>query len=862
MTIRQTTRQTVLTLCALASCAAAAFLLPAGEMSAQGLGFHGMDHRIDRRTSWNVFGDRPETFDGEIRLEFELYTQPSSEFGYFFRLKDEGGSRRIWNLSYDSRGDSIVVRLNEEGRQSLIKAAIAHDGMKHLHWNRVGIGFDLKRDSVRLDIAGKSFRAHFPGLPDRIRAAVVFGRSDHIIDVPSFAVRELRIGGGGRSFYFPLDFTEGNIVCDSRFRVEGRVENPEWLINDAMRWKERACFSYVDIAGACYNPVRKQFCYFTDKEMTVLDLMRDRTERRTFRSNCPVVMKLGNNVVSEDGNSILCYELYNDEAPEGSPSAARLDLDTYEWKTVSTDRLGMPMHHHCGFINPADGRYVILGGFGNMLYNGDFHEFDEVSGHWNEIWHNHGGDIIQPRYFTSAGTDGESVYIYGGMGNECGEQVVGRRYFYDLHRIDPKTGLCSLLWTQDGKDGDTAAGNGDGGGTAGREEGDKVPVRNLIVDGDCFYTLRYPEYIGQSELRLYRISISDGTAERLCNSIPIVSDKMRTNANIYLDRNLGCFFATVQEFEDDIKSTLKIYSLAYPPVTEKPGISDARRRFRVFLTRYGLLSGIAAAVLLAAAGYALSRMLRKRRDDSPVTGGPANRRIFRKEQKNDSISLFGGFTVTGHDGTDITSGFTNQQIMILCLLIKRGENGMSSKRLSSILWPDKEEDKVKNSRGVAINNLRRSLSKLEGAAVTYRDGRYYLELNPPCSCDWFELNAALKDKNLDRNRILGIISGGKFLKSISDEIFDDFKEKAENIVFPLLHEELDARFRAKEYEAVCEIGEMIAVIDPTDETALRTVIRAMRRQKRTEEALVVYAAFCAGYKKANDTDFGVPFKEL
>ncbi len=838
---------------------AAAVLLPAGVLSAQGLGFHGMDHRIDRRTSWNVFGDRPEVFDGEIRLEFELYTRPSSEFGYFFRLKDEGGSRRIWNLSYDSRGDSITVRLNEEGRQSLIKAAIAHDSMKHLHWNRVGIAFDLKRDSVRLDIAGKSFRTHFPGLPDRIRAAVVFGRSDHIIDVPSFAVRELRIGGGGRNFYFPLDFTEGNVVCDSRFRVEGRVENPEWLINDAMRWKELAGFSYLDIAGACYNSVRKEFCYFTDKEMTVLDLMRDRAERHFFSSPCPVVMKLGNNVVSEDGDSILCYELHDDEAPAGSPSAARLDLDSRGWRTVSTDRLKMPMHHHCGFINPADGRYVILGGFGNMLYNGDFYEFDEDSGHWNEIWHNHGGDVIQPRYFTSAGTDGESVYIYGGMGNECGEQVVGRRYFYDLHRIDPETGFCELLWTQE--DGDRTAGRKDGGGTAGREDGDKVPVRNLIVDGDFFYTLRYPEYIGQSELYLYRISIADGTAERLCNSIPIVSDKMRTNANIYLDRNLGCFFATVQEFDDDIKSTLKIYSLAYPPVTENSGISDARRRFRVFLARYGLLSGIAAAVMLAA-GYALSRILRKRKRGGPVTGGPANRRIFRKERSDDSISLFGGFTVIGHDGTDITSGFTNQQILILCLLIKRGENGMSGKRLSSILWPDKEEDKVKNSRGVAINNLRRSLSRLEGAAVTYRGGRYYLELTAPCTCDWFELDTALKEKNLDRDRILGIISGGKFLKSIGDEIFDDFKEKAENIVFPLLHEELEARFKAKEYEAVCEIGEMIAKIDPTDETALRTVIRAMRRQKRTEEALVVYAAFCAEYKKANDADFGVPFKEL
>ncbi len=831
----------------LAACiAAAALLIPchSPECSAQGLGFHGMEARIDQRTSYNVFGDRPEVFDGEFRMEFGLYTRPTAEFGYFFRLKDRGDSRRIWNLSYDSRGDSIVVRLNEEGRHSLIKASLPHDRLKPLHWHRVALGFDLLKDSVRLEIAGKSFSTHSEGLPDRLRAGLEFGRSDHIIDVPAFAIRNLRVSGSGKEFLFPLNQRTGCSVPDSRHRLRGSVQNPEWLINEALRWKEIGSFSYSDIAGAAYNSVRKEFLYFTRDGMTVLDLMDDRSYSFRFRSPCPVEMKLGNNFVTPDGKRVVCYEIYNDEVPQDSPSVAEFDLDTGDWRTLGTQRLGMPLHHHGCFFNPVSGRYTILGGFGNMLYNGSFYELDEKSGTWNEVWKEHGGDVIYPRYFTSTGCDDKYIYVYGGMGNECGEQVVGRRYFYDLHRVEPRTGNCTLLWRLDW------------------EGADKVPVRNLCTDGDWFYTLCYPEYVGKSELYLYRFSIADGSREILGDSIPIISDKMRTNANLWLDRELGCFFATVQEFEDDIKSTLKIYSLAYPPLTAEEAPLDGESGGRMSWWAV-VLCVLAAASLLTASVLTVRKRKRRHAEEFGRNhGGTGSRKMFRHPQKPDSISLFGDFTVLDHEGNDITTLFTAQQILILCLLIKRGDNGISTRRLSSILWPDKEEEKVKNSRGVALNNLRRSLSRLEGASVAYRDGRYYLELAPPCSCDWFELNSALREKELDKDRILGIISGGKFLKSIGDEIFDDFKEKAENIVLPLLQEELDARFRAKDYEAVCEIGEMIAVIDPTDENALRTVIRAMRRQKRTEEALVVYAAFCAEYKKANDADFGLPFKEI
>ncbi len=39
-----------------------------------------------------------------------------------------------------------------------------------------------------------------------------------------------------------------------------------------------------------------------------------------------------------------------------------------------------------------------------------------------------------------------AVYVFGGMGNESGEQTVGRKYYYDLYKIDLGTKQVSKLW--------------------------------------------------------------------------------------------------------------------------------------------------------------------------------------------------------------------------------------------------------------------------------------------------------------------------------------------------------------------------------------------------------------------------------
>ena len=76
------------------------------------------------------------------------------------------------------------------------------------------------------------------------------------------------------------------------------------------------------------------------------------------------------------------------------------------------------------------------------------------------------------------------------MGNESGDQVIGRRYFHDLYKVDLQEMHVQKLW-------DISEG-----------QPNVVPVQDMLIQNDsCFYVLRYPESVSNSFCVLYRFLI-------------------------------------------------------------------------------------------------------------------------------------------------------------------------------------------------------------------------------------------------------------------------------------------------------------------------------------------------------------------
>ena len=806
-----------------------------------GLKFHGSEQPIDQRTSYNVFGDKTVRFSDYFDIEFNLFLYPTTEIGYIIRIKNQE-SNRIYNLFYDGQGNNLVFKFNEEGKNNLIVASIDREALLIKNWVKMRILFDLKSDSIKLTVDNQTFGATNEGLPDAYSPIIFFGKSDHVIDVPSFAIKDLSIGGKEK-YFFELKESEGNVVHESSGEAFGEVTNPEWLINDAYHWRHQVSFQSQSIAGSNYNPQKNEVYYFNKDSLHIYNVRSGDTNSKVFEEKCPVKLKLGTNFIDAKRNKLYSYEPYNENYD--GPTVANLDLATYQWTVESSTQLTSPLHHHGSYFNPVTEQYTLFGGFGNMHYSKDFFSFDLNKKEWSTL-EGFTGDFLSPRYFSSVGylKETNSIYIFGGMGNDSGEQTVGRQYHYDLYKVDLTTKHISKLWEIKW------------------DRENVVPVRGMVILNDSsFYTLCYPEHFSESLLKLYRFSLKDGNYEILGDSIPIYSDKITTNANLYYDGGLNNLYAVVQEFDDDISSDLKVYSLSFPPITAQQLASYSKKE-----SNKSLIVILISSSLTIAIGYLLYKKFKpKPRDieDDARSKSIANN-TAEPATRPDSISLFGNFTVRDRKNRDITYMFSEQLKQIFCLILQYSttEHGISSQRLSNIVWPDKPADKVKNSRGVTINHLRKVLSELDGLELINEKGYFKLEQTGKFYCDYTRCIQIISANEVEghRDELVELLSRGKFLQFADHPLYDSFKEDMEKKLEPVLLLEIEKSFEAELYQTTIAFAQAASNIDPLNETALNFQIKAMQRLKMKDEARIRYRAFVIEYKKIMGTDYPHPYK--
>lgn len=811
----------------------------------QGLKFNGGEQPIDKRTSYDVFSHKSATFSKYFNIEFDLSLYPTTQIGYIIRVKNEKNNK-IYNLFYDGQGNNLVFKFNEEGKSSLITLEMDRE-LLYVQWFKMRISFDMESNSIKLTIDNQTLSAIQVGLPDKYYPTIIFGKSDHIIDVPSFAIKNLSVGNEVTKYSFALRENEGDIVHDVEGGAIGHVLNPIWLINDAYHWSFRTSFKSKTVAGANYNPEKKEIYYFNRDSIFIYDIKTGETGMKAFDEKCPVKLVLGTNFIDTKHNKLYAYEV-NYGTPYNGPTIAELDLATRSnWAVDSYTTLPKQLHHHASFFDASTYQYIIFGGFGNMHYSKNFCSFDPTLKEWQVI-EDFQGDTIFPRYFSSMGylKKTNSLYIFGGMGNESGEQVVGRKYFYDLHKIDLYSKRITKLWE--------IPWNTD----------NVVPVRGMVILNDsCFYTLCYPEHFSDSFLRLYRFSIKDGSYEILGDSIPIHSDRITTNANLYYDEQSNHLYAIVQEFDDDIASDLKVYSLAFPPITAEDLVSYAKGGDNNMILTIIVLSFVSLVII----SFALFKKT-KQKESVHQRSNSKLHNLNKKTEKTtrpNAIYLFGDFSVRDRNNKDVTYMFSVRLKQTFCLILQHSmEDGISSQRLSNLLWPGKPEDKVKNSRGVTINHLRKALSELEGIELIHDKGYFKIVQSSEFYCDYTRCIQIISTSNIEENtdELIEILTRGKFLKFFDQPLFDSFKIAVEQKLEPVLLVEMEKSFSTEVYQTTINFAEAIFNIDPLNDKALAFQIRALQKLKKTEEAIIKYQAFVVEYKKMIGNDYPYSFKDL
>ena len=393
---------------------------------AQGLLFKSNDSLLTQRTSLSVFGSDAPVFHDHFFVNFDLSLWDNSNLGYVFDLSDKDNS---YSLSYLYTNNAGSLNFNIDCKSNKIKIPLPDSLLKKKKWIKVKIDFDLKGDKVIIQIDSLTWYADKLGFKDRMPASLVFGKNQYYTEVPNMAIKDLEVGNGRKGYSFPLNEWGGNSIHDSNGDVTGFVENPVWMINESYFWKPVYWQSFKDVAGLNFHTRDQRLFIFTKDSLITYDPASRYTFRRAYGNKLPVPMVLGKSIFNARENKCTIYELF--DIPGGMPSVASLNMDPNNLKWTTIGRTGLPhqLHHHNIFYDPGQDKFCLFGGYGSYSYHNAFLQYNDTLDKWENVVFK--GDTITPRFFAAVGPSDkkEELFLFGGYGNESGNQVVGGRQY-------------------------------------------------------------------------------------------------------------------------------------------------------------------------------------------------------------------------------------------------------------------------------------------------------------------------------------------------------------------------------------------------------------------------------------------------
>ena len=515
--------------------------------STQGIRFNSSESSIVERTSYNVFIHDQPKFSGNFSIEFDLSIIDSKVFGYVLNIKDKDNPIS-YSLAYiDNTGGNGELKLNLDGVKKLLSVPIEKELIGSRKWMKIVLNFNSTSKEITLKVNDKIFSSIENEFNNTIVPEIHFGKHGSVIDVPLMAIKDLIITNKNQRTLFNFNESNGNDVYDSNGDVFGDVDHPNWLITESYHWKLISEKSFNKVTSVTFDENNNRFIYQNTDTLSFYDHTNNKNSFYSFKNTLTVPMRLGTSFLDPNENKLYVYEL--SDVLDGKSTIASIDLKTPEyWTKNSSLKLSQQRHHHNGFFDHRSNKYLIFGGYGNQRFTNAFNSYDIENDNWESVTFT--GDNISPRFFSGmTQINDQNLLLFGGQGNETGEQSIGKTYYYDCYKINLKTNNIQKLWDV-------------------KQENTKmVSARNMVLskDSTSFYTIGYSEYNPSTFLQLYNYSIKDGSHKIFGDSIPMISEKIRTNANLYLNNSTNQFFCVTQEFEEDGSNKINIYSLNDQP---------------------------------------------------------------------------------------------------------------------------------------------------------------------------------------------------------------------------------------------------------------------------------------------------------
>ena len=197
----------------------------------------------------------------------------------------------------------------------------------------------------------------------------------------------------------------------------------------------------------------------------------------------------------------------------------------------------------------------------------------------------------------------------------------------------------------------------------------------------------------------------------------------------------------------------------------------------------------------------------------------------------------------------------------------KDNKGISSEKITEILWFDKTEKSARNNRAVNIAKLRNILGEVCTFTLTKKTGYWKIvtESNSIKS-DYLDfLNITTSKANITKqyiNRLIKITEKGAFLQNVQYEWLDKFKATASDTIIDTLIDFAKSCDIKKEAEFIIHLSDSVFNFDIINEDAMILKCKAQSCMGKHSHAKVTYEKFFKDYVGLYGQEYDQPFLDI
>jgi two-component SAPR family response regulator len=807
-----------------------------------GLGFNGQEFSKDLRTGIDLSPKGYLSLANNFELVFKMQLRPNARmyFGYLVRVIDKSGKNvdLIFNHS-NIDSSSIEVVCGQKQTKISLKADA---GKFSTSWTEFRLKIDGQNNRVSLFSTANDFQAEDTGVNMTGEVKILFGMNDFshykTADLPSMKIKDISIYEKGKlSYSWPLDESEGNISRDKVHKSIANVKNPVWLKLEHSNWLKAYSGTLKGHCEIAFNEQEEKVYIIGEDQMIIYSVRSGASEIITYENRAKILLAGRQAIYNSEKKSVIVYDI-------DQKSFSEFDFGSRSWKQQDPKNTYATIFlHHNQYYWPHEKSLYVFGGYGQHEYRNLVQRLNLDSGDWKIVKAE--GDLFKPRYLAASGCINDTVFILGGYGSESGKQILNPQNYNDLLAYSLRDQKFKVIYNYAPPSEDLCFSN------------------SMVINRDnrTFYALAFSVIKYDGELQLVKGSLQKPELKLIAGKIPYLFHDVRSFSSLYDCNSSQKLVASTLLVNDQNLSEFNLYTIASPPneqylSMERPGYS--------FWSWYFFLG-------LGFAAFAIGIFLRKRFSrGSEGKEALANHRIVgtdalspnmdtdldEKEKCRNSVFFFGGLQVFNREGVDITNRFSpllKELFLLIWLYSIKYDKGISSEKLTELLWFDKDEHSANNNRAVNIAKLKQILSDIDTCTLSHKTAYWKIEFDEKVLFnDYHECLKITNTKRVLSKEKIGMLmelsKKGTFLASANYQWLDDFKDNISNEIIDKMTAFAQSQKIEEDPAWMVHLADSLFIFDIVNEEAMILKCKALTLMGKHSLASHTFAKFTKDFK--------------